>query len=519
MAEDLRRAVQRLAAELTHTQADLARLRRGGRGPQLAHSSLTGHIDVIDPDTERVRLRIGRQPDGTVGLVATDGDAPPAPTAPGVTPSLAGLRITWDGQMANDQAVPADLAHVEVHVSTTSSFTPSAATRVGTITQAGDGGMLPVVPLPYTEHYVRLVGVTTSAAAGDPSAQTAGTPHQVDGPDITAGAITAGHITAGAVDADKLAALLVLASRIVAGDPEGGRVELNDAGLRAYNEAEELTVAVDADGSAAFSGDITGSTISGGAVSVLAEGDPESRIELNAGPVNAVIDLWPRYREGRTWFPGSLSCHQFGVRPISRLRSPREQGEAYSEIEMEGAVTGSDFTQIVHAADWHTFSFDPGTVNPSQVLLHQDVTLRADAHAPGRQDMLANPAFGTTGSFVDFASGDFPPIEFETGASGRVEVSIAISGNNSATANSSLALGFRLSGGSTVGASLKRSAYVRSIGSGVAHVTQTHLTVPLQLAAWSAYVLTPAYRISSGSSSTAAFDLALPNSIAVKNTL
>jgi hypothetical protein len=63
---------------------------------------------------------------------------------------------------------------------------------------------------------------------------------------VAAGAIEAAHLAAAAVTADKLTAVLALASRIVAGDPTGARVELNEDGLEAYAAGGAQTVSVSA---------------------------------------------------------------------------------------------------------------------------------------------------------------------------------------------------------------------------------------------------------------------------------
>ncbi|WP_206281514.1 hypothetical protein, partial [Streptomyces prasinopilosus] len=202
--------------------ADLeARLARVENSPRLSHAALDNANIVVKDQAGAVRGRIGMQPDGTIGLIAVDGPAPTAPTAPVVTSTIGGLRVVWDGTLASGQPLPADFDHVAVHVSTTAAFTPSAATYAGTITRAGDGGMLPVLPLPYVPHYVRLTAVNTSAVAGDPSEETTATPIKVDGPDLKAGSVTAGAIQAGAVTAEKLEAILQLVTRLVAGNPAG----------------------------------------------------------------------------------------------------------------------------------------------------------------------------------------------------------------------------------------------------------------------------------------------------------
>jgi hypothetical protein len=232
------------------------------------------------------------QPDGTLGLIAVDGPPPGAPTPAVVTPSIGGLRVVWDGALADGSALPADFAHIAVHISTTSGFTPSAATFVGTITASGDGGMLPVTPLPYEPHYIVLIAVNSSGIPGPASAETASTPLQVEGPDLVAGSVTAGHLQAGSVTAEKLEAILQLASRIVAGDPAGARVEMNEDGLRVYNGSDVLVIQFNAaDGSAVFSGDITGSdisgsTVTGGLIQTAASGE---RITINEGDDNKIF--------------------------------------------------------------------------------------------------------------------------------------------------------------------------------------------------------------------------------------
>ncbi|HEX5568018.1 MAG TPA: hypothetical protein VFY14_14010 [Streptomyces sp.] len=256
------------------------------RSPRLSHAALDNASIVVKDDAGMVRGRIGMQPDGTLGLVAQDGPPPGVPTAPVVTASMGGLRVVWDGMLADGSPLPADFDHVAVHISTESGFTPSAATYVGTITKAGDGGMLPVLPLPYQPHYVRLAAVNSSGVAGDPSEQTTATPIQVDGPDLKAGSVTAATIDAGAVTAEKLEAVLQLVTRLVAGDPAGARVELNENGLRVYNSTGELVIRFDAaDGSAVFTGTITGSTVTGGLIRTATSGE---RITLNEAGQNKI---------------------------------------------------------------------------------------------------------------------------------------------------------------------------------------------------------------------------------------
>jgi hypothetical protein len=336
-----------------------------------------------------VRGHIGMQADGTIGLIAVDGPAPGAPTTPVVTPSLGGLRVVWDGTLADGSTLPADFDHVAVHISTTSGFTPSAATFAGTITRSGDGGMLPVVPLPYVAHYVVLIAVNTSGATSSPSIETAATPLKVDGPDLTAGSVTAATIAAGAVTADKLETILQLATRIVAGDPNGARVELNEDGLRVYNATDELVIQFDsADGDAAFTGTITGSTITGGLIQTAASGE---RITINQGDINAVI-----VRNSSDAAIGELSARGVLVKGTSGATMWMDPNATYPRLKFYNA-SGSKYAVVQSAEtgtndvllEWVTSHFTSGAI--TDWVWHQVMT---NDHA--RIERVRDDGTGTT---------------------------------------------------------------------------------------------------------------------------
>lgn len=268
MDRETQAAIGKLAAELGRIDEQVRRQGRAQRRPQLAHSSLE-EGQVLEARGPGGRRQRWGWIDGAIGTATEGGDPVSAPTAPTVTPSLGGLRVTWDGELANGLARPVDLDHLDVHVSTSAGFTPSAATRVGSIRREGEGGMLPVVGLPYEEHYVVFVPVTTGGIQGDPSAEVAATPLQVDGPDLVAASVDTAHLKAEAVTASKLEAILVLVSTIIGGIPGAARVEVDQDGLRGYNDADELIFAIDTtSGNAVFSGDIMGSVITGSTIEI-----------------------------------------------------------------------------------------------------------------------------------------------------------------------------------------------------------------------------------------------------------
>ena len=313
----LRRQVAQLASELARTQAEVRTLRRGARRPQLGHSSIdSGSLDVVDSETGQVRLRLGWQPDGTVGMVPEGGDPHPAPAVPTVEPIPSGLSVSWDGTLDGLEVLPSDFDHVNVHVSSADGFAPGASTFTGTITRSG--GVLPVAPLEVgATYYVRLVPVGTGGVQGTPSPQASGVPAPVGGvpgpgsiteteiaddaistPKLQAEAVTAlkiaaqaieaGHIQAAAITAAKLEADLVLGTRIIAGDPAGARVELDENGLRGYDADDALVFAI-TDGNAVFTGNITGSEISGSRITIGDAPGNIGAIEDTAGVVRTRV--------------------------------------------------------------------------------------------------------------------------------------------------------------------------------------------------------------------------------------
>lgn len=621
-------SVAALVETIARMQREIDQLKRSTRTPQLPHSALgPGQFIAIVDDGGRTSGRIGYQPDGGIGLIPEPGtgDPPPTPSAPLLTPSVAGLRIVWDGRLLTDseeEAVrPSDLAHVAVEITTGD----TEWVRVGSITRAGDGGMLPVVPLAYVEHTVRLVAVTTSAVEGPPSATAAATPVQVEGPDLAAAAVIAGHISAGAVEADKLSAILALVTRIVAGDPNGARVELNPDGFRAYSAAGALTVAVDSEtGDGVFTGIITGAEIVGsrmtigtppGATGVITSAPGPTgqdvaymrvtapgreRAQLAATQGQAEFTAWTDYQDAHNP-AGGLTSQPDGVRlamysdvgepadaprvvlvaaegtaetvwasgtgaavavrallghTTLSLAPPRAtdpddaqssgiiyghrvSGGDIAAVSIQGPIWQTDtgpeylrrallfvegarperpYTRMLYQARRHLFGGEAAAggydTSDGVVDLAPTHTIHAPRHATVRGTLQAQLiSFSTGTNFFDFPAGVFPTFSFKTGWSGRVEFIVQMAGLNAASAASSIALGFRLSGHGTLAADLTRCAFVRSIGAGVGSSQRDSALVRLTLAPNAEYTVHPCYRITSGT--VAFFDLALDNSISV----
>ena len=206
----------------------------------------------------------------------TDVTAPNTPSTPTVDGSafLGTLRITWDGKDSGGAAMPADFAVLEVHASTVNNFTPSIAAGSSTKIDEYQQAIPSVTSFAATigvTTYVKFVAVDKVGNRSTVSAQGSGTARA--GVDADFASISAGKITAGSLVAD-----ITVAARIKTANT-GARVELNSAGLYAYNSSNVQTVGIDAStGAATFTGTITGSTITGGTFKTVASGQ---RIELS----------------------------------------------------------------------------------------------------------------------------------------------------------------------------------------------------------------------------------------------
>lgn len=140
----------------------------------------------------------------TPGTVPQAGDGSPPSSSPSatVTPGPAFLAVTWT-PVANF-----DTVNYEVHLSTTTGFTPSSSTLVGVVPN-GSGFVIDATPTGAaltigTTYYVRIVArdIDGAAAAG---VQGSGAPLTLNaGTYITAGTITGGLIAANTIDATKL---------------------------------------------------------------------------------------------------------------------------------------------------------------------------------------------------------------------------------------------------------------------------------------------------------------------------
>ncbi|MET9436863.1 hypothetical protein [Streptomyces sp. NPDC006551] len=184
-----------VGAKLTELDRRLKAIERASR---LSSASLDDTALEVRDTTGSLRALVGQQADGTTAVNVVNGPTPPAPSPPYVASVLGGVAAAWDGAFADGAVLPLDFSRVEVHASSTSGFTPTAATLQNTI-ETPQGA---VVTIPTeTPLYVRLVTRNTSGTASTASAQNGPiAPALIVADDVADGIITGSKLAADAID-------------------------------------------------------------------------------------------------------------------------------------------------------------------------------------------------------------------------------------------------------------------------------------------------------------------------------
>lgn len=198
-----------IGRKLQQLENRLAAIERSAR---LSHASLDNAALQVKDGTGSLRAILGVQADGTTAVNIVNGPPPPAPSAPIVASVLGGVTVSWDGQFADGSVLPLDWARVEVHTSTSSSYTPTADTLKATIETAQGATVVVATQDPV---YVQMVARNTSGAASPPSA-TVGPfgPTPVVASDVLDGIITTVKLADDAVTAAKVAVNAIDAAAI-----------------------------------------------------------------------------------------------------------------------------------------------------------------------------------------------------------------------------------------------------------------------------------------------------------------
>ncbi len=195
---------------------------------------------------------------------AVDTTAPGVPSDPLVTNYLGQLRIEWNGLTSGGAAMPSDFNRVDVHVGTTSGFTPTSSTLVASLSAKG----VAYATAPYGgTRWARLIAYDHNENASTPSGSVSGTTTQVVDTDIFDGAVKTAKLADLAVTNAKIGLLAVNdanigslnVGKLVAGTMTadvtisgrfgtaltGARREMNSVGFQAWDASNNLLINLD----------------------------------------------------------------------------------------------------------------------------------------------------------------------------------------------------------------------------------------------------------------------------------
>lgn len=217
-----------IGTQLADLKRRIGQLERASR---LSSASLDDTALAVRDASGSLRALVGQQADGTTAVNVVNGPTPPTPTQPSVASVLDGIAVQWNGGFTGGEVTPLDFSRVEVHASTSSGFTPSAATLVTTI-ETPQGATV-TVPTSDTV-FVRLMTRNTSGTGSPASAQA--------GP-ISPAVVTGTKLAADAIDGR------VITGSTVRTAATGERIELTPSGvIIIYNADGDVVVEIDADG-------------------------------------------------------------------------------------------------------------------------------------------------------------------------------------------------------------------------------------------------------------------------------
>lgn len=349
-----------------------------------------------------------------------------APSTPTVEARLGTVTVSWDGYDEEGLQPPPYLSYVEVHLGTTSGFTPGISTVKGRMEPLGENSLV-VVNLVYgTTYYAKLIFYSSTGAATAPSAASTGATvvalvdtdvigkvlsgakivdgsitasdaiigntitgnliqsNTIEAGSIKANSITADQILAGSIDALSLSATAIdgktITGATVRTGSSGARVVMDTSGLRAYNASNAQTFNIDnSTGTVTVGGYATTSDLSGKISTGNAANDVNtysttiSGGKITTGTIDAtrilVTDTFT-YSNGLSG--GSLEEARLGQNAIPSISST--PGLA---LTAGGAVAG-------WVGAWGGGSLELGTsFNDNYIDMHQASNTRNDRSSGG----------------------------------------------------------------------------------------------------------------------------------------
>ncbi|MER5750614.1 fibronectin type III domain-containing protein [Streptomyces sp. NPDC002088] len=257
----------------------------------------------------------------TTTFVASSDNLPPStPAAPSVAASRIAVQVTHTlgKSSGGTYNLESDLHHLEIHVSYEPGFTPSETTLKAKV--SATAGMIqaqiPVVATVQIEEtsarYVRVVAVDQTGNKSGPSDAASSTALLIDDAHISD--LTVSKVTAGTINAD-----WIVGARIKTADT-GPRVELNSAGMQAYDAAGTQTVNIAAaDGSVSIIGQLKSGT-AGKRIEINPTGAflPEIRWYANTGTDFGYINAFSTGTDISLGMNSSAYDNGSGTQVISR---------------------------------------------------------------------------------------------------------------------------------------------------------------------------------------------------------
>lgn len=238
-----------------------------------------------------------------------------APSTPILTTRLGTITVTWDGLDSVGNTPPQGVQYVEVHYSTTTGFTPGAATLYTTFPITLQGNYAVVSNLNYnTTYYFKLIFVRSDGYTNQKSAASTQASAQVsplvdtdiiystlnnwpfNGGVVPAGALASGAISASnmfgsnvvvqnAIAANAIGANQIAANSVIAGKIGADAITANTIAAGAITAGKIAANAIEADTIAA--GAITASIIGSKEIELKANSTATQRIVLNASGITA----------------------------------------------------------------------------------------------------------------------------------------------------------------------------------------------------------------------------------------
>lgn len=392
---------------------------KGATGDWQTYTSTPGDITQafirnLEPESEwSVRLRAvdtsknaSAWSDSTTITAAADSIAPSTPSRPVLTSRLGVITITWDGKNSVAAAMEDDLAYVEVHLSTSTGFTPSASTKVDQM--AGAASVVWGPATFGTTYYVKFVAVDTSGNSSAASLQQstdvkalvdvsnfpdsamevlyARTAHFItlDADQVTSNSAAIGFLETGIITSAIFEAKTGGEFRTFTPDPahptnppSGGGIRIRDSdGFKAWaNGGGTPTVTIDrttgiitARGGDFQDGDISGTNITGGSLTI------GSTFSVEAGSVDIDADA--------TTISGSL---------LSIFAS----ASILNDLDVGGGVT------ITGTLDVNAFSQFTGGVTVDGLFSSGTITGAGDVNANDGFFDVSLVGGGTTGASIN----------------------------------------------------------------------------------------------------------------------